>query len=94
MIESFKNKGLQELFEKSKTAKLPQKRLKKIKMILAILDAATELKDLSSIPAFRLHKLKKPPLDGFYPIDVSGNYRIVFRLEDGVVSEVDYLDTH
>lgn len=93
MIESFKNKGLQELFEKGKTARLPQERLKKIKMILAALDAATELKDLN-MPAFRLHKLKKPPLDGFYSIDVSGNYRVVFRFDDGVVSDVDYLDTH
>ncbi|HLT71625.1 MAG TPA: type II toxin-antitoxin system RelE/ParE family toxin [Cyclobacteriaceae bacterium] len=93
MIETFKSKGLQELFEKGKTSKLPQERVKKIKMILAVLDAATELKDLN-IPAFRLHKLKKPPLDGFYSVDVSGNYRIVFRFDNGVVSEVDYLDTH
>lgn len=93
MIETFKSKGLQELFEKGKTSKLPQERVKKVKMILAVLDAATELKDLN-IPAFRLHKLKKPPLDGFYSVDVSGNYRIVFRFDNGVVSEVDYLDTH
>ena len=61
-------------------------------MILATLDAAADLKDLN-IPAFRLHKLK-PPLSGYYSIDVSGNYRIVFWFEDGKVSEVDYLDTH
>jgi proteic killer suppression protein len=93
MIESFKHKGLQELFEKSRTSKLPQERLKKIKMVLAVLDAAQDLRDLN-IPAFRLHKLKKPPLDGYYSIDISGNYRIVFWFEDGKVSEVDYLDTH
>ena len=93
MIESFKNKGLQEFFEKNKTSKLPQERLKKIKMILAILNAAQDLKDLN-VPAFRLHKLKKPPLTGYYSIDVSGNYRIVFWFEDGKAREVDYLDTH
>ncbi len=93
MIESIKSKGLQELFEKGKTSKLPQDRLKKIKMALAILDAAKELRDIN-IPAFRLHKLKKPPLTGFYSLDISGNYRIVFQFEDGVVTEVDYLDTH
>ena len=47
-----------------------------------------------NVPAFRLHKLRKPPLEGYYSIDVSGNYRIVFWFEDGNVSEVDYLDTH
>ena len=93
MITSFKSKGLQELFEKNRTTRLPQERLKKIKMILSILDAAHDLKDLN-IPAFRLHKLKKPPLDGYHSIDVTGNYRIVFWFEDGKVSEVDYLDTH
>lgn len=93
MIESFKHKGLQEFFERNLTSKLPQERLKKIKMILAILNSARELKDLN-VPAFRLHRLKKPPLDGYYSIDVSGNYRIVFWFEDGKVSEVDYLDTH
>jgi toxin HigB-1 len=92
MIESFKSKGLQEVFEKSKTARLPQDRVKKIKLLLSVLDSAKELKDLN-VPAFRLHRLKKPPLDGYYSIDVNGNYRIVFWFEDGKVSEVDYLDT-
>ena len=93
MIESFKHRGFQELFEKSKTARLPQERLKKIKMLLTALDSAQDVKDLN-IPAFRLHKLKRPPLEGYYSIDVSGNYRIAFWFENGKVSEVDYLDTH
>ena len=93
MIESFNHKGLQELFEKSRTTKLPQERLKKIKMVLAVLDAAQDLRDLN-IPAFRLHKLKKPPRNGYYSIDITGNYRIIFWFEDGKASKVDYLDTH
>ena len=93
MIESFDHKGLQELFEDGRTSRLPQERLKKITMVLTILDAAQELKDLN-VPAFRLHKLKKPPLSEYYSIDVSGNYRIVFWFEDGKVNKVDYLDTH
>lgn len=93
MIISFKSKGLLELFTKGKTTKLPQERLRKIRLILAILDAAQDLKDLN-IPAFRLHKLKQPPLNGFMSIDVTGNYRIVFWFEDGKVSDIDYLDTH
>jgi toxin HigB-1 len=93
MIETFKHKGLRELFESSKTAKLPAERLKKIKLILAAIHAAQDLKDLK-IPAFRLHRLKAPPYIGFYSIDVSGNYRIVFRWIEGKKFEVDYLDTH
>jgi len=48
-----------------------------------------DLKDLDA-PGFRFHKLKKPPLDGYYSIDVSGNFRIVFWFQDGKASEVDY----
>ena len=93
MIESFKHKGLRELFITSKTSKLPSERLKKIKMILAAIHAAHDLKDLN-IPAFRLHKLKGPPYEGFVSVDVSGNYRIIFRWDKGIASELDYLDSH
>ena len=93
MIESFDHKGLQELFEKGKTSKLPQERLRKISMVLTVLHAAQDLKDLN-VPAFRFHKLKRPPLNGYYSVDISGNYRIIFWFENGNVSKVDYLDTH
>ena len=64
-----------------------------MKMILAILNSAQDLRDLR-IPAFRLHRLKVPPLAGYYSIDVTGNYRIVFLFRNKAVSEVDYIDTH
>jgi toxin HigB-1 len=93
MITSFKSKALEDLFTKGKSNKLPQERLRKIKKILDAIEAANDLKDLN-IPAFRLHKLKDPPYRGFMSIDVSGNYRIVFRYENGMASDVAYLDTH
>ncbi len=93
MIQSFKHKGLQELFVNSKTKRLPQERLKKIKMILAAIDAATSLEDLR-IPAFRLHELKKPPYKGFWSVDVTANYRLIFRFVEGDAHDVDYKDTH
>lgn len=93
MITSFRHKGLQELFETSKTHRLPQHQLKKLKMILATLDSAREIGDLR-IPAFRLHRLKAPPLRGHFSLDVSGHYRIVFRFENHDAHDVDYLDTH
>lgn len=93
MINSFKSKALEEIFTKGKSSKVPQERLGTIRKLLSVLHSAAGLKDLQ-IPAFRLHKLKKPPLRGYWSIDVSGNYRIVFWFGDGNVSDVDYLDTH
>lgn len=93
MIESFRHKGLQELFLTGRTSRLPQERLRKIKMLLAVLDSAVDLRDMN-LPGLRLHKLKAPPLSDYYSIDVTANYRIVFRFERGNTIDVNFLDTH
>jgi toxin HigB-1 len=93
MIGKFKNKALEDIFTKGRSKKVPQERIAKIKNILTVLSAATNLKDVDN-PGYRLHRLKKPPYDGFWSIDVNGNYRIVFRFEDSKVVDLDYLDTH
>ena len=93
MIESFKHKGLRELFIEGRTKKLPQERLGKIKKVLAIIHAAASLEDLN-VPALRLHKLKAPPYQGYLSLDISGNYRVIFEFKDGKAVNVDYLDTH
>lgn len=93
MIKSFKSKGLKELFVKGNTSKLPHERIRKIQKIMGILHSTHELRDLN-IPAFRLHKLKAPPYKGFWSIDITGNYRLIFRFEGGHIFDLDYLDTH
>ncbi|MEI9918824.1 MAG: type II toxin-antitoxin system RelE/ParE family toxin [Bacteroidota bacterium] len=92
MIISFRHKGLQELFEDGETRRLPQSRLEKIFERLAILDSAGLLQDLNR-PGFRLHQLKGS-LDGYLSINVTGNYRLIFRFVGANVFDVDFLDTH
>ena len=93
MIINFTHKGLRELFQRGSTTKLSQEHIKRIIRILGIIHAATEVRDLN-VPGLRLHELKKPPYRGFWSLDVSGNYRIIFRFENGKASDLDYLDTH
>jgi toxin HigB-1 len=93
MIVTIKNKGLQELFTKGKTKHLPQERLNKIKKLLFLLHSAHQLEDLNA-PGLRLHPLKAPPYIGYYSIDVTGNYRLVFKFHNGNAHDVDYVDTH
>jgi toxin HigB-1 len=93
MIVSFKSKGLKQLFLNGDSTKLPPERVDKIRGILSMMHAAVDINDLR-IPAFRLHVLKGPPYQGFYSIDVTRNYRIIFRFEQGKIYDVDYLDTH
>ena len=93
MIISFRHKGLQELFEYGTTSRLPQERTRKLNRMMQILDSMKSMEEVNQ-PGFRLHRLKRPPFDGYYSLDVSGNYRLVFRFDSGTVSNLDYLDTH
>jgi toxin HigB-1 len=92
LIGSFRHKGLRQLFEDDITKGVRADHLRKIKQILALLDAASSLDDLN-FPTFRLHPLKGE-LKGFWSLWVNGNWRIIFTLENGVVDNVDLVDYH
>lgn len=80
----------QELYERGDRSRLNPKHTDRIELILADLDAAKTLKHLNR-PGYRLHELKGD-LRGFYAIDVSGNWRITFRFEDGDIFDVIYVE--
>lgn len=44
-------------------------------------------------PGYNFHPLKGD-LIGFYAVNVSGNWRIVFRFEGENAADVDYVDYH
>jgi proteic killer suppression protein len=60
--------------------------------VLAHLDQATKPADLG-LPGYRLHRLKGE-LRGFWSVTISGNWRIVFRFEQGDALDVDLVDYH
>ena len=64
----------------------------KLRDILARLDAAGVVADMD-LPGFRLHPLKGG-LTGFWAVTVRANWRVIFRVADGEVWDVDYLDYH
>ncbi len=92
MILSFRHKGLKLLFEKGDRRKVQSEYADKIGRILARLEESTTV-DHMNIPGFRLHPLKGD-LAGRWAVSVSGNWRVVFRFEEGHASEVDLLDYH
>ena len=92
MIESFKNKSLQLYFEKGDYSKINPAHRKKIRYVLTLLHAAVDLKDFN-FPGSDFHGLKGDK-KGYWSIRVSGNWRIIFKFENGKVIEVDYLDYH
>ena len=69
-----------------------QSHVKRLRIILALLDTAQTLDDVA-LPGMRLHPLKGE-LEGFYAVSVSGNWRVIFRFEESDVLDVDYTDYH
>ena len=92
MIQSFRHKGLKLFFETGNYSKVQPAHRKRLRLILTILYAANDVKDLN-FPGSKLHRLSGEYKD-LWAVNVSGNWRIIFRIEDGDVFDVDYLDYH
>lgn len=93
MIKTFNHKGLRLLWEKGETSKLPPEQVEKLRRILSVLNAAKNLEPVRAIPGYRLHSLSGR-FEGFWSVWVTGNYRVLFRFENGDVFNVDYVDYH
>ena len=92
MIKSFKHKGLKLFFETGSAKGIKPAHKQKLRIRLAAIDTATCVEDID-LPGFRLHPLKGDR-EGLWAIDVSRNWRVVFKFEDGNAYIVDYEDYH
>jgi proteic killer suppression protein len=92
MIASFRHKGLKLFYEKGDASKLQPQHVSTIRLILTRLDAAKSAVELN-VPGYGLHQLKGA-LNGFWSVKVDKNFRIVFRIEQENIHEVDYTDYH
>ncbi len=92
MIQKFKHKGLKKLYETGNLKGVNPDHVKRLRIILARLDASRSPDDMN-LPGLRLHPLKGD-LEDFWAVDVSGNWRILFKFENNNVVDVDYNDYH
>ena len=92
MIQSFRHRGLKRLYERDEARGIRADLLPKVMTVLAHLDGAETVEDMN-LPGFRLHPLKGDR-KGLWSVSVSGNWRIVFRLERGDAFDVELLDYH
>jgi proteic killer suppression protein len=92
MIESFRHRGLKRLYQHNDRSGIGSTMLRRVEEILSILDAAEAISELD-IPGYRLHPLTGP-LKGYWSVRVTGNWRIVFRFEDGAAWDVDLVEYH
>jgi proteic killer suppression protein len=91
MINSFKHKGLAELFEKGSSRKLRQDLQTRSLRRLEALDQAESLTELN-IPGFNFHGLQGVPKR--YSIHVNGPWCITFEWEEGNALRVDLEQYH
>ena len=87
-----KHKGLRALHEQDNAARLPAGLAPRLKRILFRLQEATH-PGSADAPGFRLLPLKGDRA-GQWSVRVSGNWRVVFRFEDGEAVDVNLIDYH
>jgi toxin HigB-1 len=92
MIGSFKSKRLKRLYEKGDQSVIGATMLSRVEEILSVLEAAETVEEMN-IPGYRLHSLTGN-LHGYWSVRVTGNWRIVFRFENGEALDVDLDDYH
>ena len=92
MIQSFRHRGLRQLYNGRGQGRLPPEHVEKLTDILATLDYSRIPGDMD-LPGYRLHRLRGR-LSNHYAVSVSSNWRVTFRFEDGDVFDVDYVDYH
>jgi len=94
MIKSFKHKGLKLLWEEGKTSKLPADQIRRIEMMLEVVDSAQEVpEDFGAFQNWNIHKLSGD-LKDYWSIKVNKNYRIIFNFDGQNAYDVDYIDYH
>ena len=91
MINSFKHKGLSELFEVGRTPRVRQDLQSRCLRCLEALDQAEVLNDLN-VPGFNFHGLHGVPKR--YSIPINGPWCITFEWLEGEALRVDLEQYH
>ena len=92
-IGRFRHKGLRRLYEDDQPSGVPAHAVRKIKAILAALEFADSLSQVTTMPGWKLHPLRGDR-KGEFGISVTGNWRITFRLQDNAITDLNFEDYH
>ena len=93
MIQSWGNSQSRRFYEDGKISKFRSLDIEAAEELLAALDAATSLKDLSPLKSVGLHKLSGDRA-GQWAMTVNGPCRTCFRFKSGNAYDVEITDYH
>lgn len=92
MIGSIRHKGLAALYYDDQAKGVNQSLVKRLRQVLALLETAFTAEDMD-LPGLKFHHLKGD-LAGYYAVSISGNWRVIFRFEEGQALDIDLIDYH
>ena len=93
MIKSWATRSSQRFFELGKGSRFRGLDAEAAQDLLAVLDSATSLKDLSPLKSVGLHKLEGDR-KGLWAMTVSGPWRVCFVFRSGHAYDVKIVDYH
>ncbi len=93
MIKSWATRSSQRFYEQGKVSKFRGLDVEATEELLAAVDAATSLKDLSPLKSVGLHKLIGAR-KGQWPMTVNGPWRICFAFKKGDAYDVEIVAYH
>ncbi|MGR3317439.1 MAG: type II toxin-antitoxin system RelE/ParE family toxin, partial [Candidatus Anammoxibacter sp.] len=71
-------------------SKISSRDFRKLKRILFLLNRASKPVDMQ-LPGYHLHPLKGN-LKGFWSVTVNGNWRVIFKIKDKDIYDIDLID--
>jgi toxin HigB-1 len=93
VIESFKDKATERIWEEIYSKRFPKEMQKIALRKLILLHRAKDLNDLKIPPGNRLEQLSGNR-KGQYSIRINNQWRICFQWNNGAASEVEITDSH
>ncbi|MHB8456019.1 MAG: type II toxin-antitoxin system RelE/ParE family toxin [Acidiferrobacterales bacterium] len=93
MIKTWANRASERFYAEGKSTRFRGLDVEAAQDLLAALDAAITLQDLSPLKSVGLHKLKGDRA-GQWAMTISDRWRICFRFKDGDAYAVEITDYH
>jgi proteic killer suppression protein len=93
VIKSFRGEIAEAIYKRQKVRHFPSDVYRVAQRKLAMLDAATQLKDLTVPPSNRLEKLKGDR-KGEYSIRINDQWRVCFNWKNNDAHDVEIADYH
>ena len=94
-INNFRHSGVRRLFVADDARGVPSASREKITNMLSFLQSMGRPEELHGFPGWRPHRMKGQAKGvEQWSLRVTGNWRLVFRVDGDEITDVDFIDYH